>query len=270
MSQVSNSIILITGGDSGLGKALVMMAHQKLARTIVIWGNDKQRLNEVAGDLKSKGLPVQNYLVDISNSEQVASAAARVIHDVGLPDIIINNAGIVIGKQFSDHSFKDIESSMQVNACGPMLVTNAFIKDIVKRKSGHIVNIASAAGLTPIPNMSVYAASKWAIIGWSESLRLELEMISKNLRVTTVTPSYINTGMFNGAKAPILTRMTRVEDVANAIILAIEKNKIQLRTPRTIYLLPILRGILPTRIFDKIIGSGFRIYSSMNNFKGRQ
>lgn len=269
MSNIHNSLVLITGGDSGLGKSLVLAAHKKNARAIVIWSNHAERLNETITELTGQGIPLRGYVVDVGISEQVRSASELVIKEMGLPDIIINNAGIVVGKQFNDHSYDDIEISMQVNALGPMLVTKAFLQPIINRGSGHIVNIASAAGLTPNPNMSVYAASKWAMIGWSESLRLELEAISKNLHVTTVTPSYINTGMFQGAKAPLMTRLMHVEDVTKAIIRAIEKNRILLRKPATIHLLPIVRGLLPPRIFDKLIGRGFGIYSSMNKFKGR-
>jgi len=117
--------------------------------------------------------------------------------------------------------------------------------------------------------MSVYAGSKWAVLGWSESLRLELEQIGPNLKVTTVMPSYIDTGMFAGVKAPLLTPILQPDTITEAILNAIKRNKILLRKPFIVNLLPLLHGILPTRVFDTVTGRWFGVYTSMNDFTGR-
>ncbi len=116
--------------------------------------------------------------------------------------------------------------------------------------------------------MAVYAGSKWAIVGWSESLRLELEQINRKLQVTTVTPSYIDTGMFEGVKAPLLTPLLKPEEIVEEIIDAIQQNKIWVRAPKVVSLLPILRGVLPTRLFD-YTARQLGVYSSMDQFMGR-
>ncbi|MDX5482514.1 MAG: short-chain dehydrogenase, partial [Hymenobacteraceae bacterium] len=90
-----------------------------------------------------------------------------------------------------------------------------------------------------------------------------------DLHITTVTPSYIDTGMFAGVKAPLLTPILKPEAIADAILDAVHKNKIMLRRPAIVHLLPVLRGILPTRIFDLIVGRGFNVYTSMDQFAGR-
>jgi short-subunit dehydrogenase len=118
------------------------------------------------------------------------------------------------------------------------------------------------------PKMSVYAGSKWGVIGWSESLRLELESNS-NINVTTVEPSYINTGLFKGVSPPLLTPLLDAEDIAKKIISAIQKDKIHLREPFMVKVLPFLKGILPTRAFDFVAGRLFQVYHSMDTFKGR-
>jgi len=175
---------------------------------------------------------------------------------------------VVVGKDFSQHSARDIDTTIDVNIRGVMHVTRAFIQPMIKTGSGHVVNIASAAGLIPNPKMSVYAASKWAVLGWSESLRLELEQENKNLKVTTVTPSYINTGMFEGVKAPLLTPLLEPEEIVEEIISAIQENRILVRAPKMVNLLPFLRGVLPVNWFD-FTARQLGVYDSMIDFKGR-
>jgi all-trans-retinol dehydrogenase (NAD+) len=269
MSVIHGSKVLITGGNSGLGKLLALRCLAEGASTVIIWDIAHVPVEDLVEEFRKNQISLFHETVDISDVQQVQEAAENVLSQHGSLDIIINNAGIVVGKPFGAHSFNDISKTMNVNAIAPMTVTRAFLPAMIKKGSGHIVNIASAASLTPNPKMSVYAASKWAVLGWSESLRLELEAISKNLHVTTITPSYIDTGMFEGVRAPLLAPIMKAEKMAAIIISAIRKNKPIIRRPRSVYLLPIMRGILPAKIFDRVIGKGFRIYSSMNEFTGR-
>ena len=135
--------------------------------------------------------------------------------------------------------------------------------------NGHIVNMASAASYTPVPNMAPYVGSKWAVLGFSESLRLEMKALGPKFYCTTVCPSYINTGMFKGAKAHFLLPMLKEERVAKAILKAIRKKKIVVRLPFMVRFTPFLRGVLPIRVFDFLIGKWLGIYKSMNDFTGR-
>jgi hypothetical protein len=179
------------------------------------------------------------------------------------------NAGIVVGKYFQEHTASDITNTMKINANGPMLVTMAFLDGMLERNSGHICNIASSGGLISNPKMSVYAASKWALIGWSDSLRLEMKQQNKNLHVTTIMPYYINTGMFDGvqSKIPIL----EPEAAALTIIKAIEKNKKMLTIPGYIYKLTRFgQAILSVNVFDWFAGSFLGIYKTMEYFIGRK
>lgn len=240
------------------------------ASHLVIWDINQENLTKTVGEFKKKGFEnVSPYIVDVSLTEDIETQAAKVLSEVGNIDILFNNAGVVVGKQFYEHTARDIDKTMQINVMGVMHVTRLFLPGMIEKGAGHIINIASAAGLTPNPKMSVYAASKWAVLGWSESLRIELERTSPDLHVTTVTPSYINTGMFDGAKAPLITPILDADDVTNQIISAIKSNEILLRAPSSVNLLPILRGILPTRVFDFVGGTLFGIYDTMADFIGR-
>jgi all-trans-retinol dehydrogenase (NAD+) len=189
--------------------------------------------------------------------------------EIGNVDMLFNNAGIVAGKKsFWEHTAKDIEKTLSINISGVMNVTRVFIQDMIKQRKGHIINIASASGLIPLPKGSVYASSKWAVLGWSESLRMEFELEGKDLHVTTVCPSFIDTGMFKGVKAPLLFPLLQPDDVVTKIIKAVKNNDTILMMPENVNIVPFLKGVFSGKIFDKVAGF-LGVYSSMNSFEGR-
>jgi len=158
---------------------------------------------------------------------------------------------------------------MQINAHAPMQVTLAFLDKMLQQNAGHICNIASSGGLIANPKMSVYVASKWSVIGWSDSLRLELEQQQKNINVTTIMPYYINTGMFDGVKSklPIL----EPEAAALTIVKAIEKNKKMVTIPGYIYRVTRLaQALFPIDFFDWFANDVLGIYKTMEHFTGRK
>ncbi|CAD7038149.1 short-chain dehydrogenase [Pseudorhizobium endolithicum] len=184
-------------------------------------------------------------------------------------DLLINNAGIVVGKRSTDHNFQDIAGSMGLNALAPMDVAHRLLPGMIARGGGHIVNIASAAALVSNPKMSVYCASKWAMAGWSDSLRLEMEEANTGVKVTTIMPYYIDTGMFEGVRSRVLP-ILKPDKVVEQILAAIEKDWIYLRLPWLVNFVPLMRGILPARWFDRVVGNWFGIYRSMDDFRGRR
>ena len=270
MTKIKDQNILITGGANGIGKMLGEKSLKQGAAHLVIWDINQENLDKTIEEFKAKGYDnVSPYIVDIANTEEIEAQAAKVLAEVGTIDILYNNAGVVVGKQFYEHSARDIDKTIQINVLGVMHTARVFLPAMIEKGAGHIINIASAAGLTPNPKMSVYAASKWAVLGWSESLRIEMERIGQDFHVTTVTPSYINTGMFDGVKAPLITPILDPNDVTDQILKAVQNNEILLRAPFTVNLLPLFRGILPTRVFDFVGGTLFGIYDTMADFIGR-
>ena len=268
MTRIKQSTALITGGAGGIGKLLGQRLLEKRCSKLVVWDIDEEKLDQLASEWSDKGYDVYPYLVDVTSTAQVDEMARDVLESVGPVKILINNAGIVVGKDFQEHTAEEIDKTIDVNIRGVMQVTRAFLPRMIKSRSGHIVNISSAAGMIPNPKMSVYAGSKWAVLGWSESLRLELEQLHRRLKVTTVTPSYIGTGMFEGVKAPLLTPLLDPEEIADQIIEAIQEDKILVRAPKIVNILPLLRGVLPTRLFD-FTADQLGVYTSMEGFKGR-
>ena len=182
MSLIKNKKALITGGASGIGKIMGKMLLQKGLHTLVIWKKKKKLLEATCNEFLQMGFHVLPFVVDVMDTGAVIAAAKEVKAAAGKIDILIINAGIVVGKSFIDHSHNDIDRTMIINSSACMHITKEFLPSMVEDKNGHIVNIASAAGLVSNPKMAVYVASKWALIGWSDSLRLEMENSKTNVK----------------------------------------------------------------------------------------
>ena len=196
--KIQNKIVLITCGASGIGRIMGEMALKKGASALVIWDINQANVDATIGELKAFG-KVVGYRVDVSDYHVVTASYQKVKSEVGDVDILINCAGIITSnKTFDLCSAEEMDRTIKVNTLAPMYVARQVLPDMIARNSGHICNIASAGGMLANPKMSVYAASKWAAIGWSDSVRIELQDRKSQVRVTTIAPYYITTGMFDG------------------------------------------------------------------------
>jgi all-trans-retinol dehydrogenase (NAD+) len=268
MSRIDGATVLITGGASGIGYLTGKLLLEGAAERLVIWDIQDEAMEAVAGELTKRGHRVDAFQVDVTDREQVRTVLREMrARGIGV-DLLINNAGIIVGSEFVDHSHEEIHRTMAVNALAPMHLAREILPEMLERGSGHVVNIASAAGMVSNPGMSVYCASKWAVIGWSDALRIEMERSKSGVRVTTVVPYFIDTGMFRGVRSRLLP-ILEPEHVAREIVAAIRKDRILLRLPRSLNLLPLLRAALPVRWFDRIGGEWAGVYHTMSTFKGR-
>ena len=273
LDSVSGRKILITGAAMGMGRIYAELAVAEGAAAVILWDINQAELDKTAAALKGRGGKVHAYAVDVSTPEAIREAAKRVRQDVGDPDIVFNNAGIVRGKYFWEHDpAKDIALTMAINALAPMYVAREFLPAMIAGSGeARVVNIASAAGTVANPKMSVYCASKWAALGWSESVRLELEKAGhRHVRVTTVCPSYISTGMFEGARGPLLTPILTPQYVCDRVWSAMKRGKPLLTMPWTVRFGMLMRGLLPLPLWDWVAEHVFGVYKSMDEFKGRQ
>lgn len=270
MSAFSNKNVLVTGGANGIGRLLGIKALEEGARCLVVWDIDTEAMKQLNHYCQQKGWNCQTHIVDMADPLAIESAAQQILQDLESVDILFNNAGIVVGKTFVEHSPDEIKNTLAINTEAVMLTTRAFLPAMIRQGGGHIVTISSASALMGNPGMSVYAASKWAVTGWADSLRIELEQQGSNIKVTTIQPSYIDTGMFAGVTAPLLTPLLEPEVIAEKIIRAVKKNKTMLREPFMVKLTPFLKGVLPARWFDFLAGKLFKVYASMNTFTGRE
>ncbi|MBC7442299.1 MAG: SDR family NAD(P)-dependent oxidoreductase [Ramlibacter sp.] len=273
---VSGARVLITGAAMGMGRLYAERAVAEGAEAVILWDRDAAALAVTAAILTERSAGrtlVAPFVVDIADLGAIAQTAQRVRIEVGNPDIVINNAGIVRGSFFWEHdNGDDTRPTMQINALAPMYITREFLPSMMNNpgRESRIVNIASAAGLLSNPRMSVYAASKAALIGWSDSLRLELvQQKHGHVKVTTVSPSYISTGMFEGARGPLLTPLLTPEYVVDRVWRAMLAGRPMLTMPWTVGLSTILRGVLPLPLWDAVAGRIFGVYGSMDAFTGR-
>ena len=267
--KFENANVLITGGASGIGKIMGRMALEKGAKCFIIWDINLVGIEATRKELGKYG-KVKGYVVDVSNNEIVNVAYRKTVEDCGDIDILINCAGIITSnKTFDQQTPDEIVKTMNINTIAPMFVARAMLPDMLERNRGHVCTIASAGGMISNPKMSVYAASKWGVIGWSDSVRIELQEMKSDVHFTTVAPYYINTGMFDGVKSRIIP-ILKPEYVAKRVIRAIERNKAFRGIPFGFHFIRFWQAILPTRVFDFFFGKVFGIYHAMDQFTGRK
>jgi len=267
MKDLKGKNVLITGAAAGIGR---LMAHEfaKKGSNVALLDIDEKLLKRTEEELKRYGVTVYSDTCDISDEQKVAAAAKAVKKNFGEVDVLVNNAGIVVGKNFLDISLKEFKRTIDVNFMGTVMMTKQFLPAMVERNSGNVVNVASSAGILGMPSMSDYCASKFADVGFSDSLRMELKMAKKNgVKITIVCPYVIDTGMFSGFKPLLLNPMIKPEYVAKKVVRAVIKNKPYL------YLPPVSVGqlrvflLLPKNFLDRVLlllGAG----RAMSSFKG--
>src|SRR5690606_35371659 len=272
-NPITGAHVLITGAARGMGEIYARRAVAARARAVALWDIDEDGANALAADLSRSGVEVRAYRVDVSRRDDIVAGLDRVSADAGTPDVLINNAGIVRGAPYWEHDpERDIEATMRINTLAAMHLTREVLPEMIADASRpkRILNIASAAGTLANPNMSVYAASKWAMIGWGESLRLELESYGhRHIKVTTFCPSYISTGMFEGARGPLMTPIMTPRHATAAAWNGMLRGTPMVLRPWTVKLSMALRGVLPTRVWDALARRVFKVYSSMDEFTGR-
>jgi NAD(P)-dependent dehydrogenase (short-subunit alcohol dehydrogenase family) len=268
MRSLFDKRVLITGGGSGIGRCLALRFAQEGAEVHVA-DLDFESAAGVARAIASSGGRAKAWKLDVTSPAEIADVRRRILGEAAPPDVLVNNAGVVHGGAFLDVPIDRHRATFDVNALAVVAVTHAFLPDLLERPEAHIVNIASAAAFTGLPFGASYAASKWAALGFSESIRLELrEQRQGHVRVTAVCPGYVNTGMFDGARALRLTRILKPERVADLTVRAVLANREMVMTPWVVHLGPMLRGILPRPVFDwtaRLFGA----QSSMAQWKGR-
>ncbi|MDD5713007.1 MAG: SDR family oxidoreductase, partial [Smithellaceae bacterium] len=201
MTIVNRKNVLITGAAHGIGKLMAEMIAD-LGGNLIISDVNERGLQETAESIRKKGVSVYARAFDISDREAVYQAAEWVRKNVGQVDVLINNAGVVFTGEILDLPDDKHKKHVDVNLLGTLWMIKAFVPDMVKRNEGHVVNVASSAGMLAIPGMGIYSATKFALMGLNEALRLELGNNKSKVKTTVICPYLINTGMFAGMKAP--------------------------------------------------------------------
>ncbi|KRL43990.1 SDR family NAD(P)-dependent oxidoreductase [Lacticaseibacillus manihotivorans] len=202
--MLSNRIVVVTGGSSGLGKAIALQAARKHATVVVLARNLKALRHVQAQASALSGHPAFAYAVDVSDPTSIDAMVQRLTTEVGTPDVLVNAAGFGRFQNALDTDFKVVQKMFATNVLGLMYLTQVIGRMMIDQHHGHIINVASMAGLMATPKSAVYAATKFAVVGFDNGLRLELKPFG--VKVTTVNPGPINTNFFKVADATAYQR----------------------------------------------------------------
>jgi all-trans-retinol dehydrogenase (NAD+) len=220
--------VFLTGAGSGLGRLVAIRLAQYKCKLSLSDLNEASVI-ETKNMIKAKIGDDKNVLVmkcDVAIRDEIAKCAKLAVRKFGDVDILINNAGVVQGKLFHEMSEGLASKTMIVNAESHFWTCKEFIGPMMNRNRGHIVSIASIAGLAGTPGMTDYCASKHAAVGFQEALRIEMKHLGYNgITCTTICPSYIDTGMFEGVKCSMLFPLLKQQVVADRIVQAIRQNE---------------------------------------------
>ncbi|CAG2218637.1 SDR16C5 [Mytilus edulis] len=267
--DVAGETVLVTGAGSGIGR-LIALRFARLGCRLVLWDVNDKGNEETAKQIKALGAYVKTYKIDLSNRDDIYSVAAKTKEEAGDIDILVNNAGIVTGKKFLECSDNMIQKTFEVNTLAHFWTCKAFLPGMMERNHGHIVTIASSAGYLGVNGLSDYCASKFAAVGFDESMRFELEMMGKEVKTTVICPFYINTGMFDGAKTrwPFILPILEPEDTVNKIVDAVLCNQHIVMLPKSLYFFMALKGVLPCKVLSCVCYY-FGVSNVMDNFRGK-
>ncbi len=268
MTEVSGKTCLVTGGAMGMGRLLAETLAREGAR-LALWDKNEAALAEAKEAVEALGAKVRTDVVDITDRALVYETAEKVTDDVGIVDVLVNNAGVIRGGMFLDVTDEDHQLTMDVNVNSYFWVTRAFLPAMIERDQGHVVNVASAAGLAGVAGTSSYCASKFAVVGWTESLRAEMYKLEKHgVKFTTICPSFVSTGMFEGVVQPGEEPMLTPEFMVDKIYQAIKKDAISVKEPFGVKLLPLIKAIGNPKVLMWFAGrSG--LHDVMDHWKGR-
>lgn len=192
MESLKDKKAIVTGGSRGLGKATAIAFAQQ-GIDVAITGRNKDKLQETVIELKSLGVNAIYAVFDVGNYKEVKAGIKDVVTRLGGVDILVNNAGIAAFGSFNDMEVDQWSSIIQTNLMGMYYVTKEVLPFLINQNTGDIINISSTAGLSGNASTSAYSASKFAVIGMSESLMKEVR--KNNIRVCTLTPSTIASDM---------------------------------------------------------------------------
>lgn len=251
--SVKGDVVVITGGAMGIGRFMALR-FASLGAVVIVWDLHSDLGLELAQEIKALGGKGHFYKVDVTDRVQVYATGCKVLEKFKSVDILINNAGIVGGHSLLESSDTMIERTFAVNATSHFWTIKTFLPMMKVRNKGHIVSIASAAGIFGSPGMVDYGASKSAAIGLMVSLRQELHAAGLfRVHTTVVCPGFIKTGMFEGVTPPFYTRWLSPEYIADQIVRAVRRNQWRVLLPSILRPLEVVATIMPMWFVDWFI-----------------
>lgn len=234
------SVAVVTGGARGIGKAIATALAESGFR-VVIADIDENAAIEASAGISGTGLRL-----DVTDGAAFRALVAHVEEEIGEIHVLVNNAGIMpIGPllEFSDDS---IDRALAINLMGVINGTRAVLPGMVARRRGHVFNVASIAGRVAVPGGSIYSASKYGVVGFTDGVREEF--YPQGIRVTAVLPSFTKTELIAGTDVPKGTKAGEPEDIAAAVMAALGKDEAHVYVPKSLKAHYVANTLLPVKV----------------------
>ncbi|AJD49109.1 short-chain dehydrogenase/reductase family protein [Isoalcanivorax pacificus W11-5] len=274
MKVLENRVAVITGAASGIGKALAEQLAAAGCRLAISDVNSKD-LEALAKTLRANGHEVHSEKLDVADRQAFYDYAERVHAHYGQVNLVINNAGVALGATVEDMNYDDFEWLMGINFWGVVYGTKAFLPFLKEADEAHIVNISSVFGLVGIPTQSAYNAAKFAVRGFTESLRMELEIEGGRVSCSCVHPGGIKTNIARNARMNDVSHITGADaeksiadfekmfrttaaDAASTIINGVRRNKRRILIGGDAYAIDTMQRTLPT-LYQRLIVNGQKL-----------
>ena len=274
MKGFSDRVAAVTGAASGIGRALARELAGRGAH-LALADLDEAGLAETAGLCAGSGVKVSTTGLDVADRHAVFAWADQVMGEHGRVDLVVNNAGVALLAEVAAMAVDDLQWLMGVDFFGVVYGTKAFLPHLLARGEGHIVNVSSVFGLMSVPAQSAYNAAKFAVRGFTDSLRMELEVARSGVSCTTVHPGGIRTNIVRharldpdlvasaGGRKGMAERFDRVartspEAAAQQILAAVERNQRRLLIGRDARFLDLVSR-LPPGLYQRVVVAGARL-----------
>ena len=266
MKKFPNKVAAITGAGSGIGRALALDLADRNCQ-LALSDINEEGLEETAREASAFGVRVTSHKVDVADRHAVHQWADQVVGDHGRVNLIFNNAGVAMGSTIEGMSYEDFEWLLNINLWGVVYGTKAFLPHLKDCGDGHIVNVSSIFGLAGVPTQGAYNAAKFAVRGFTECLRQELDMMSCGVSATSVHPGGIKTSIARSARMNSnigdlgmdtqssnekfeKAFITSPEKAARTILRAVEKNQRRVLVGPDAYIYDWMVRLLPSRYQD--------------------
>lgn len=253
-----NKTVLITGASSGIGRETAF-EFAKLGADIILVARRQEKLEHIANQLKKFDVKTLVCKCDVSKKEQVKEMSETVLEKFDSIDILVNNAGFAIYGSVTDLSIDEIESQMETNYFGMIYCIKNFLPSMLKKKSGHIVNVASVAASFGLPGIAPYCASKFAMLGFSEGLKHELK--GTGVGITVVSPIMVRTDFFDHQSFKNMPKYSPTslssKTVAKAILKAANSPRLEIIVPSVVRGAVWMKNTFPYFI-NPILGKSFK------------
>jgi short-subunit dehydrogenase len=262
--EINDKIVLVTGASSGMGAAIALEMAKAGADKVLLLARNEGSLKKVASEIESSGGKAKVYPIDLTKDADVAALAQRIISEVGVPDILINNAGSGQWKYLEDTTIEEARQMMDMPYFATFNITRAFLPGMLKRNTGHIVNMSSVASRFVWPGATAYTAARWAIRGFTEALRADL--YGTGIGVTLFESGYVKSPYWENNPGS-LERIPKIanyippltsEQVGKAIVAGVRSSKRLVVIPFMMKVIYVQHFFLPWVVQWLMIITGYR------------